>query len=123
MPSANGGDPLASALVHNPDPIAETRADQGPNVEVWNDLVSPRDLLVSLLLSAACAVGSLVIAGATGSQPLFWGLGGCVLGFAISCVVVRPKREVVLVDDTAEGGAQATAADAATHLDAGEGAR
>lgn len=112
--------------MHNPDPTptgtAATTAT-GPNVEVWNDLVSPRDLLVSLLLSAACAVVSLVIAGATGSQPLFWGLGGCVLGFVISCVVVRPKREVLVTDDRAADTSDASADDAAALSSAGEGAR
>lgn len=103
--------------MHNPDTAptgTAATAEAAPNVEVWNDLVSPRDLLVCLFVSAACAVVSLVIAGATGSQPLFWSLGGCVLGFVISCLVVRPKREVLVIDDTVEHTSDDAAADSVT---------
>ncbi|MDU0348064.1 hypothetical protein [Actinomyces sp. MRS3W] len=72
---------------------------QAPNIEVWNDLVSARDLLVCLVVSAVSAVVALGIAIATGGQLLFWGLGGCVLGFVINCFLVRPKREVRIVED------------------------
>ena len=34
---------------------------EGRNIEVWNDLVSPRDLLVCLAVSAVCAVAAVLI--------------------------------------------------------------
>ena len=73
-------------------------ASEEPNIEVWNDLVSAKDLVVSLAVCAACAIIALVIAERTGGQLLFWGLGGAVLGFIINCVIVTPKREVSIVD-------------------------
>ena len=63
--------------------------DPAPHIEVWNDLVSARDLVLSLALCSACACGALAVAIVTGGQLLFWGLGGCVLGFTLSCLMVR----------------------------------
>ena len=44
------------------------------NIEVWNDLVSPKDLVVCLLISVVCAV--------------------------VNCLLVVPKRDVVIVDES-----------------------
>lgn len=77
-----------------------TRSEQdpAPHIEVWNDLVSARDLVLSLTVCGLCSVGALVLATLTGGDLLFWGLGGCVLGFVLSCLLVRPKREVSIVE-------------------------
>ena len=72
---------------------------EGRNIEVWNDLVSPKDLMVCLAVSAVCVVAAIVIASKTGGQPLFWGLGASVIGFVANCFLVTPKREVVIVDE------------------------
>ena len=69
------------------------------NIEVWNDLVSPKDLVVCLLISVVCAVAAVPIASRIGGQTLFWGLGASVAGFIVNCLLVTPKREVVIVDD------------------------
>lgn len=80
--------------------------DPAPHIEVWNDLVSARDLVLSLTVCGLCSVGALVLATLTSGHLLFWGLGGCVLGFALSCVLVTPKREVSIVEtDGVEAGA------------------
>ena len=88
---------------------------EGRNIEVWNDLVSPKDLLVCLAVSAVCAVAAVLIASNTGGQTLYWGLGASVVGFVVNCFLVTPKRMVSIVDDigspdageyASEGGAQ-----------------
>ncbi|BDA63337.1 hypothetical protein [Actinomyces capricornis] len=82
------------------------------NIEVWNDLVSPRDLIICLAVSAACAVAAVLLSLRVGGAPLFWGLGASVAGFAVNCLLVTPKREVIIVDEepgcleTAEGSAR-----------------
>lgn len=91
-------------------PEAGSEDVEGRNIEVWNDLVSPKDLMVCLAVSAVCVVVAIVIASKTGGQPLFWGLGASVIGFVANCFLVTPKREVVIVDemdpvDAGEGGA------------------
>ncbi|QPL06563.1 hypothetical protein ID810_04820 [Actinomyces respiraculi] len=78
-----------------------TGAPREPHIEVWNDLVSARDLVLSLTVCAASAVAALVVATLTGGQLLFWGLAGSVLGFALSCLLVQPKRDVSIVDSGA----------------------
>ena len=72
---------------------------EGRNIEVWNDLVSPKDLLVCLAVSAVCAVAAVLIASNTGGQTLYWGLGASVIGFTVNCFLVTPKREVAIVDE------------------------
>ena len=78
---------------------------EGRNIEVWNDLVSPKDLLVCL------AVAAVLIASNTGGQTLYWGLGASVVGFVLNCFLVAPKRDVGIVDemepvDAGEEGAE-----------------
>ena len=34
---------------------------EGRNIEVWNDLVSPKDLIVCLVVSAICAVAAVLV--------------------------------------------------------------
>ena len=84
------------------------------NIEVWNDLVSPRDLVICLLVAAACTVAAVLISSRVGGQPLFWGLGASVVGFTVNCFLLTPKREVDIVDEASkkddaesgEGGAR-----------------
>ena len=81
-------------------PSLDPTSTERQNIEVWNDLVRPKDLLVCLLVSAACAVLAVVISSRAGGQTLFWGLGASVVGFAVNCLLVAPKREVSIVDET-----------------------
>lgn len=83
-----------------------TGAPREPHIEVWNDLVSARDLVLSLAVCGICATSALVIATLTGGQLLFWGLGGSVLGFAVSSLLVRPKRDVSIVETAADESAE-----------------
>ena len=84
---------------------------EGRNIEVWNDLVSPKDLIICLVVSAICAVAAVLVASSTGGQTLYWGLGASVVGFVVNCFLVTPKRDVGIVDemdpvDAGEDGAE-----------------
>ena len=72
---------------------------EGRNIEVWNDLVSPKELIACLVVSAICTVAAVLIASNTGGQTLYWGLGASVIGFVVNCFLVTPKREVAIVDE------------------------
>ncbi len=96
-----------------PEPVSETTEHE--NIEVWNDLVSLRDLAISLLVAVLCAAAAVLVSAYVGGQPLFWGLGASVIGFTVNCFLVTPKRMVSIVDDigspdageyASEGGAQ-----------------
>ena len=76
------------------------------NIEVWNDLVSPRDLLICLLISVVCIVAAVLFASFFGGKPLFWGLGASTVGFIACCFLVSPKREVVIVDELSAGASE-----------------
>ena len=57
------------------------------------------------------AVAAVLVASSTGGHTLYWGLGASVIGFAVNCFLVTPKREVVIVDemvsaDTGKDGAK-----------------
>jgi len=81
-------------------PESDSEGTGRQNIEVWNDLVSPKDLVVCLLISVVCAVAAVPIASRIGGQTLFWGLGASVLGFIVNCLLVAPKRDVVIVDES-----------------------
>ncbi|MCH4250276.1 MAG: hypothetical protein LKF88_05345 [Microbacteriaceae bacterium] len=66
---------------------------------MWNDRVSPRDLLLALIISAGLILVSSVIATALAQSLLFWGLGAAACGFALNCWIIRPKR--VFIEATA----------------------
>lgn len=92
-------------------PEAGIEGLEGRNIEVWNDLVSPKDLMACLAVSAVCAVAAVLIAANTGGQTLYWGLGASVVGFVLNCFLVAPKRDVGIVDemepvDAGEEGAE-----------------
>ena len=92
-------------------PEAGIEGLEGRNIEVWNDLVSPKDLIACLVVSAICAVAAVLIASSTGGQTLYWGLGASVVGFVVNCFLVTPKRDVGIVDemepvDAGEEGAE-----------------
>lgn len=92
-------------------PEAGIEGLEGRNIEVWNDLVSPKDLIACLVVSAICAVAAVLIASNTGGQTLYWGLGASVVGFVVNCFLVTPKRDVGNVDemepvDAGEEGAE-----------------
>lgn len=80
-------------------PESDSEGTGRQNIEVWNDLVSPRDLVICLLISVACAAAAVLVSASLGGQTLFWGLGASVAGFIVNCLLVAPKREVVIVDD------------------------
>lgn len=86
-------------------------------IEVWNDLVSPRDLTLSLACCGGVTVAALIIATFLSSSLFFWGLGGAVAGFIICAVVFKPKRMVRIVGaDGSAGTPDAVVADGASDV-------
>lgn len=91
-----------------------------PHIEVWNDLVSLRDLVTCLAVAAAGVVAAVVAARYLGGQLLFWGLGASVLCFLVNCRLIAPKREVRIVDDEEAGDEPADRTASAQPSDQGE---
>ncbi|MDN5682309.1 hypothetical protein [Corynebacterium glyciniphilum] len=83
-------------------PNADRRpGDHDDYIEVWNDLVSTRDLTWSLLICGVTTAAALAVATLLSSSEFFWGLGGAVVGFVICVAVFTPKRTVRITDGTA----------------------
>ncbi|GAB4075140.1 hypothetical protein GCM10028778_26430 [Barrientosiimonas marina] len=70
------------------------------NIEVWEDYVNIKDLVLSLVVCSLTSVGGYIIAPA-GQQPLIFGLVGAVLGFIISTILIKPKRQFSYTNDEA----------------------
>ncbi|HLU23526.1 hypothetical protein [Lederbergia graminis] len=62
------------------------------NVEVWEDLVNIKDLVLSLLICSVTTLVGYFIAPNDPPKPLFFGLGGAIIGFIICSILVKPKR-------------------------------
>ena len=92
------------------DDVDSENTERQNNIEVWNDLVSPTDLIVCLLMSVICVVAAVLFSVYLGGKPLFWGLGASTIGFIACCFLVSPKREVTIVEElsigTSEGADQ-----------------
>ena len=92
------------------DDVDSENTERQNNIEVWNDLVSPTDLIVCLLISVICVVAAVLFSVYLGGKPLFWGLGASTIGFIACCFLVSPKREVTIVEElsigTSEGADQ-----------------
>ncbi|MFD2759982.1 hypothetical protein [Lentibacillus juripiscarius] len=68
------------------------------NIEVWEDLVSIRDLAISLIICSGTSLGGYLLAPG-GQEPLIFGLVGAVAGFIVSAILVKPKRKFKYIDE------------------------
>ena len=67
--------------------------DTGSYIEVWEDLVSIKDLIICLVISTVTSLGGYLIAPSDHpTKPLVYGLIGTVIGFIITSIIVKPKR-------------------------------
>ncbi len=62
------------------------------NVEVWEDLVKIKDLVLSLFICSVTTMGGYFIAPNEPPKPLFYGLAGAFIGFVICSFTIKPKR-------------------------------
>lgn len=96
--------------------MPNTDADPGERddyIEVWNDLVSTRDLTWSLVICGVTTALSLLVATLLSSSEFFWGLGGVVVGFAVCVALFTPKRAVRITDGVEATDAETQAGDPA----------
>ncbi|HLR21431.1 MAG TPA: hypothetical protein VK087_05445 [Tissierellaceae bacterium] len=72
-------------------------------VEIWGDIVDIKSLILAIVISSILTMGLYFLAPA-GDQmiELFLGLGGAVLGFIISSIIIKPKRIIILEKDIKE---------------------
>lgn len=62
-------------------------------VEVWEDTVSIKDLLIAMVISLVLGMGCYLIAPARPPLPLIISLIGTVIAFVVNSVVIKQKRK------------------------------
>jgi hypothetical protein len=62
------------------------------NIEVWEDLVRIKDLVISLILCSVTTLGGYFLAPKDPPKPLFFGLSGAIIGFVVCSIFIKPKR-------------------------------
>ncbi|MEK5379403.1 hypothetical protein [Niallia sp. FSL W8-0635] len=66
--------------------------DTNDNIEVWEDLVQIKDLVMALVICSITTMGAYFIAPNEAPKPLFFGLAGALIGFIICSFIIKPKR-------------------------------
>ncbi|WP_100009978.1 hypothetical protein [Lentibacillus sediminis] len=67
-------------------------------VEVWEDNVNIKDLLIAMALCIGFALGGYLFAFGD-TPPLIFGLAGGVIGFIISSIIIKPKRQLTMMEE------------------------
>jgi hypothetical protein len=62
------------------------------NIEVWEDLVNIKDLVISLIICSITTLGGYLLAPNEPPKPLLFGLLGALIGFIICSIIIKPKR-------------------------------
>lgn len=62
------------------------------NIEVWEDLVNIKDLVISLIVCSITTLGGYFLAPKVPPKPLLFGLLGAIIGFVICAILIKPKR-------------------------------
>lgn len=63
-------------------------------LNVWDDTVGGKDLLLALCISTPLTLGGYLLAPTQPPLPLILGLSGAILGFFINALLFRPKRKL-----------------------------
>jgi glycopeptide antibiotics resistance protein len=67
-------------------------------VEVWEDNVDIKDLMIAMALCIGFSLGGYLFAFGD-IPPLIFGLGGGVIGFIISSIIIKPKRHLTMKEE------------------------
>ncbi|AUJ23796.1 MULTISPECIES: hypothetical protein [Virgibacillus] len=81
--------------------MAQQRQEE-ENIEVWEDLVHIKDLVIAIIISTITTLGAYIIAPNDPPKPLIFGLVGAVVGFIISSLLIKPKRNFRYMDEEEE---------------------
>ncbi|WP_284140790.1 MULTISPECIES: hypothetical protein [unclassified Virgibacillus] len=73
-------------------PMEEQDTQSEQYIEVWEDVVRIKDLVISLIICSITTLGGYLIAPNEPPKPLIFGLVGTVLGFIICSIIIKPKR-------------------------------
>lgn len=69
-------------------------------IEIWEDAVSLKELMLSLTICLFMSFGGYYLAPDKEPLPLLLGLIGAISGFILSSIMIKPKR--VLIEESEE---------------------
>ena len=79
----------------NRDFNSSDNLDNNDKVEIWNDIVSIKDLSKTICISLCSTLGLFFLAPKNNTtMQLFFGLIGAVIAVIINSIIVKPKRKV-----------------------------
>lgn len=79
----------------NRDFNSSDNLDDNDKVEIWNDIVSIKDLSKTICISLCSTLGLFFLAPKNNTtMQLFFGLIGAVIAVIINSIIVKPKRKV-----------------------------
>ncbi|RYL94967.1 hypothetical protein EWI07_05055 [Sporolactobacillus sp. THM7-4] len=68
------------------------RRDQSDTIEIWDDVVRIRDLILAIIINSLTTLGGYFAAPDDPPMPLLFGLIGAVIGFVLCSFIIKPKR-------------------------------
>jgi uncharacterized membrane protein YgaE (UPF0421/DUF939 family) len=72
-------------------------------VEIWGDVVEIKSLIISIIISIISTMGLHLLAPDDDrTMGLFYGLIGAVIGFIISAIIIKPKRDIIIEKNNKE---------------------
>ncbi|HLR09637.1 MAG TPA: hypothetical protein VK136_10360 [Bacillota bacterium] len=74
------------------------QSETNDHIDIWGDHVNVKDLIISMILCIAFALGGYLLAFGN-TPPLIFGLIGAVIGFIISSIIIKPKRHITVTED------------------------
>lgn len=87
------------ADLNNEESHSREKIETKNNIEVWEDLVNIKDLVLALLICSVTTLGAYFIAPNEPPKPLFFGLIGALIGFVVCSIIIKPKRKFVEAED------------------------
>ena len=79
----------------NRDFNSSDNLDNNDKVEIWNDIVSIKDLSKTICISLCSTLGLFFLAPKNNTtMQLFFGLIGAVIAVIINSIIVKPQRKV-----------------------------
>ena len=76
--------------------------DKKQLIEIWGDVVEIKFLVMAIVISGILTMGGYFLASDDKVHQLFLGLGGAVLGFIISTILIKPKRIIIIKEERVE---------------------
>ncbi len=75
--------------------IQNNNPSNNDKVEIWNDIVSIKELIKTILISLLLTLGLFFLAPRDNTTlQLFIGLIGAVIAVIVNSIIVKPKRKV-----------------------------